>query len=96
MEVTVEKRILAYIEAGKPEKIVEIISKHIETHPDQNIGWSNEDDFGQPLIFRIIETCDSEIVQAVMNNVDQAQIGQLRLVSLFHRHVEKCTRKTYH
>ena len=85
MDIPIEQKIIAIIEADAFERLPALVSAHLKQDKAPAIQWGTKDEFGQPILFRIIESADFDVVSDLLEHIEGANLAVLRFATFSHQ-----------
>jgi ankyrin repeat protein len=76
MSLSIESRIIAMLDSDHTDRIPGILTAHFK-NSQESIKWSTIDEFGQPILLRIIETSDAKTLAAVLEHVSEVELQEV-------------------
>lgn len=71
---------MAFVEADLLERVAPALKAHFESK-DALVQWKRKDEFGQPLLLRLVETGDEQIIDLIIKHVASADVASVVYVS---------------
>jgi hypothetical protein len=85
MASSIESRIVALLDASYIERIPELLEKYFEENT-KPINWTFVDEFGQPILLRIVETGTVDVVTAILKHVPDTAVQETKYVLFYCFH----------
>lgn len=80
MSVPIEAKIIALVDADHSRRVPALVEDFLSIEGN-TVQWDHVDDFGQPLLLRLVETLTASELEAILKQVDAAIVPTILYVS---------------
>jgi hypothetical protein len=81
MNLSIESKIIAIVEADALDRLPALVLSHAKQDGAAAIRWATKDEFGQPILFRILESGDFDVISELLPLIEGSVFETLRFAT---------------
>lgn len=82
MALSIEARIIAMLDSDHTERIPGLLTSHTK-ETEEPIKWASVDEFGQPILLRIVEVGDVDLIEEILKHVSDTEVQEIKYELFF-------------
>lgn len=79
MSLPIETKIITLIDSDHGDRVPAVLNDFFKTESN-TVKWGFVDEFGQPLLLRLIETASSETMDIVLRHINASELLEIKCV----------------